>query len=239
MKYLLWKGLKFDVSNPEVYPPKPATLLLAEAASKIVRPGDTFLEVGTGSGAVAIAVAKFVKNSKVTASDINATVIRVTQHNARLNNVKIKTVVGNLFQPFKQRSFDVIAIHPPAVPYPAHTTWGLTKGMTIATNGGPDGSRLVVKSITQAVRYLKPGGELLLLLPHWSNTHKAYKALLNNYSSASTLSQKRVRFFPAIEGRPTKKLLQYITTLSKNGVIDIQRDKKSLFSMVSVIQALK
>ena len=106
MKYLLWKGLKFDVSNPEVYPPKPATLLLAEAASKIVRPGDTFLEVGTGSGAVAIAVAKFVRNAKVTASDINATAIQVTRLNARLNNVKIQTSVGNLFQPFQTRSFE-------------------------------------------------------------------------------------------------------------------------------------
>src|SRR3989344_3104528 len=186
MKYLLWKGLKFDVSNPEVYPPKPATLLLAEAASKIVRPGDTFLEVGTGSGAVAIAVAKFVRNAKVTASDINATAIQVTRLNARLNNVKIQTSVGNLFQPFQTRSFDVIVVHPPAVPYPPHTTWGLTRGMTVATNGGPDGSRLVVQSIVQAVRYLKPGGKLLLLLPYWSDTHKAYKALLNNYASVST-----------------------------------------------------
>ncbi len=68
---MIWRGLKFDVSNQEVYAPKPATLLLAEAASKIVKPKDNFLEVGTGSGAIAIAIAKFVKGAKITASDIS------------------------------------------------------------------------------------------------------------------------------------------------------------------------
>lgn len=236
---MIWRGLAFDTNNPEVYPPKPATLLLADTASKVVKSRDNFLEVGTGSGAVAIAVAKFVKGSKVVASDISKKAIKVTHANAQLNKVKIKTVVGNLFKPFKAGSFNVIAIHPPAVPYLAHATWGFTRGMAVATNGGPDGSQTLVKSISQAERYLKPGGKLLLLLPHWSNTKKAYEALLANYSSVTRLSQKRVKFFPAVEGKPTKKLLQYVKTLSKNGIIELWEDKNSLYSRVSVIQAIK
>lgn len=236
---MIWHNLKFNVSNPEVYPPKPATLLLAEAALKTVRPGDNFLEIGTGSGAVAITVAKFIKNVKVTASDINQEAIKITKFNAKLNKTKIKTVVGNLFKPFKKNNFNIIAIHPPAVPYPLNKTWGLTDGMTIATNGGYDGSKLVVQSIFQAVKYLKQNGRLLLLLPHWSNTKKAYEALLENYLSVQKLSEKEVQFFPSIEGNPTKELLRHIKVLSDNDTIELFYKKNKLYSRVSVIQAIK
>lgn len=236
---MIWKGLKFNTNNPEVYQPKPASLLLAKEAMKAVEPKDNFLEVGTGSGIVAIAVAKFVKNSKVTASDISPEAIKAANINAKLNKVKIKTVVGDLFKPFQTNSFDVIAIHPPAVPYPVNKTWGLSKGMTIATNGGLDGSNLVVKSISKAVKYLKPNGKLLLLLPHWSNVKKAYEELLNNYLSVSKLSEKKVQFFPATEGKPTEKLLQHVRTLSKSGIIELWQKNKKMYSRVSVIQAIK
>ncbi len=236
---MIWHHIKFDTSNPEVYPPKPATLLLAEVASKVVKPKDNFLEIGTGSGAVAIVVAKLVKGVKVTASDINKEAIKVTKHNAKLNKVKIKAVVGNLFKPFKKNSFDIIAVHPPAVPYPIGKTWGLTKGMTIATNGGRDGSKIVVQTIFQAVKYLKPKGKLLLLLPHWSNTKKAYEALFDNYSLVSRSSQKKVQFFPTTEGKPTKELIQHIKALSRNGIIELSYKNKKWYSRVSVIQAVK
>ena len=184
---MMWRGLKFNIDNPEVYPPKPATLLLAEAALKVAKPGGNFLEIGTGAGAVAIAVARFVRVARVTASDINVVAIKVASLNAKLNRVKIRTVVGDLFEPFARDRFDVIAIHPPAVPYPIDKSWGLTRGMTIATDGGYDGSNLMVLSLSQAVRHLKPGGRLLLLLPQWSNTRKAYDVLSNHYRYHSHL----------------------------------------------------
>lgn len=236
---MIWRSLKFDTSSTEVYHPKPATLLLEEEASKIVKPKESFLEIGTGSGAVAITVAKFVKGAKVTASDISKEAIKVSEINAKLNNVKIETIVGDLFKPFKENSFDVIATHPPAVPYPSQKTWGLTKGMTIATNGGDDGSKLTVKSIYQAVKYLKPKGKLLLLLPHWSNTKKAYETLLENYSTVRKISEKKVQFFPMDDGKPTKELMAYVSNLVKNGVIELFLQNKKLYSRVSVIEATK
>lgn len=236
---MIWKKLKFDTSNPEVYPPKPATLLLAEAVTKIVKPNDKVLEVGTGSGAVAIAVAKFVQGTDVTASDINPEAINTVLINAKLNNIQLKTVTGDWYKPFKPNSFDVIVVHPPAVPYPKNKTWGLSKGMTVATNGGFDGSELVVRSITEAIKYLKPGGNLLLLLPHWSNTRKAYEALFKSYSSVSKVSEKIVEFFPAVEGNPTEELLDHVDTLANNGVIELWHKGGKMYSRVSVIQAMK
>ena len=193
-RFSFWKGLRFDVSSPDVYQPKPASLFLAEIVTRLVQPGERVLEVGTGSGVIAIAIAKFVKSTRVTASDINPKAIETTRINATLNKVRIKTMIGDLYHPFKRNSFDVIVVHPPAVPYLPGRTWGFSKGMTVATNGGHDGSRLVVKSISEAVPYLKPNGRLLIGLPHWSDTGKAYEELLSCYASVSKIAEKDLIF---------------------------------------------
>lgn len=236
---MIWRGLSFDTSNAEVYQPKPATLFCAEHAIALVKPGERVLEVGTGSGAIAIAIAKFVARSRVTASDINPEAVAATLHNARLNKVKIKVVAGNLYRPFKPSSFDVIIVHPPAVPYPSGRTWGMTKGMSVATNGGPDGSIVVTRSISEAVTYLKPKGRLILLLPHWSNAKKAYEELLGSYSSMRKIAEKKVRFFPTTEGRPTKQLLMHVRKLANEGVIELWEENGLLYSKVSIIEAIK
>ena len=111
--------------------------------------------------------------------------------------------------------------------------------MTIATNGGYDGSKLVVESISRAVKYLKPRGKLLLLLPHWSNSKKAYETLLKNYSTVRKISEKKVQFFPAIEGKPTKELIAHVRDLAKSGVIELSLQNKKLYSRVSVLEASK
>jgi methylase of polypeptide subunit release factors len=147
--------------------------------------------------------------------------------------------VIDLFKPFKDHRFDVIAIHPPAVPYPIGKTWGLTEGMTIATNGGYDGSRLTLLSISQATQYLTPNGKFLLLLPHWSNTKKAYGMLSTHYRTIRKLSEKKVRFFPMTEGKPTRELAGHIERLTKNGIVEIIYKNEILYSRVSVIQAVK
>ena len=59
-KIFSWKGLKLNVLNPNIYQPKPASILLAETSLKIVKSNDKVLDVCTGSGIVAIAIAKFV-----------------------------------------------------------------------------------------------------------------------------------------------------------------------------------
>ncbi|MDD5357308.1 MAG: methyltransferase, partial [Candidatus Pacebacteria bacterium] len=226
---MIWKGLKI-VSNKEVYPPKPASLFFAQAVIKIIKPRQEVLEVGTGSGVVAIAVGKFVKGSKVIASDINPEAISVAKQNAEINKVKVDFIRGDFLKPFKGKKFDAMLIHPPAIAYPKGETWGMSKGMTIATNGGPDGSKLVIKSIVESKKYLKPKGKLFLLLPHWSNTKLAYKALRSNYSSIKTLAKKRVEFFPLSEGKPNKKVLEHARNLAKRGIIELHFVKGRAFS---------
>ena len=131
---MMWKGLDIIVKH-DIYPPKPASLLLADAAVKIIKPNEKVLDMCTGSGIVAIAVAKFVPNAEVFASDINPEALSVTKENTKLNKTKVNIVLSDLYKKFYDEEFDVITVHPPAVPYPKLKEWDMPKSMKIATNG--------------------------------------------------------------------------------------------------------
>jgi hypothetical protein len=131
----------------------------------------------------------------------------------------------------------VVTVHPPAVPYPADGDWGLTRGMRVATDGGGDGSTLVVRSIVEAHPLLKPGGRLLLLLPHWSHLGKARQALSDTYPSVEELARLTVEFFPVREGRPDGRLLAHLKQLAAEGSIEMTFGGPVPLSVVSVVEA--
>ena len=237
--FFYWNGLEFDISNPNVYPPKPASLLLAECAVKIVKSGDRVLDVCTGCGIVAVAIAKFVPKAVVFASDINYEAIISAHQNAERNGVKIATVLTDLYDSFLNNKLDVITAHPPAVPCPPHKNWRTTLGMSIAINGGSDGLALVSRSIMEATTCLNKNGKLLLVLPHWCNFKKAYNLLRKNYSSISEIVRQKVEFFPATEFKPEKSVINYAYELAKKGVIEIEFKNNVPYSVVSVVQAIK
>ncbi len=234
-KYFSWKGINFDVSNPSVYPPKPASLLLAETVIKNVKSGEKMLDVCTGCGIVAIAVAKFVPNIYVVASDINPDAIKVARDNAVRNQAVVQERLGNLFEPFSDASFDVITVHPPAIPYSQKNNFSMPEGIYLATNGGRDGSAIIRRAIVEAKRCLKKDGRLLMLVPHWSNFNKSYNLLRKNYRNVSILAQKKVRFWLLDYG--DKEVIEYAYKLAKCGIIEIKFKNNRPFSTVSVVCA--
>jgi release factor glutamine methyltransferase len=233
---ILWRGLAFETDDSEVYAPKPASFLLAEVASKRLAAGARALDMCTGSGVVGIAVAKFVKDAQVTVADANRKALAAAQRNAARNGVTISAVFSDLYQGFADGEFDVITVHPPAVPYPDGRDWGLSDGMKLATNGGGDGSELVVRSIVEARRHLKRGGRLLLLLPHWSNVHKARAALREHYVGVEEIARLDVDFFPVKEGKPDEQLLQHVRRLAAAGLIEMTFESEIPRSVVSVVE---
>jgi len=234
---ILWRGLEFETDDEDVYAPKPASLLLAEQAIERVRPGERVLDACTGSGVVGISIAKFVPGSRVTVSDINDAALASAKRNAARNAVDVRLAPSNLYKDFADAEFDVVTVHPPAVPYPDDSTWGLSAGMQVATDGGSDGSNLVVRSIAEARRVLRKGGRLLLLLPHWSNVEKARQTLRGHYSDVAELARKSVEFFPVREGKPSEKLLAHVRQLAAAGVIEMTFEGAFPLSTVSVIEA--
>ncbi len=99
--------------SPEVFHPGFffSTKLLLQYINKLPLPEKSFLELGCGSGLIAIAAAK--KGAKVSASDINAVAVESLLKNSRQNKVKMEIIHSDLFHNIPEQQFDVIAINPP------------------------------------------------------------------------------------------------------------------------------
>ncbi|MGT2800742.1 peptide chain release factor N(5)-glutamine methyltransferase [Streptococcus marmotae] len=107
-------GLEFSV-DPRVLIPRPETeelvnLILAENAESDI----AVLDIGTGSGAIAISLAKTQPNWRVTASDISLDALAVAQENAKQNQVELAFVQSNVWQDVKGQ-YDIIVSNPPYI----------------------------------------------------------------------------------------------------------------------------
>jgi release factor glutamine methyltransferase len=170
-------GLAFQV-NPDVLIPRPETELLVEQALARASPGDWILDIGTGSGAIAIAVHKRLPETKVFACDISAAALRVARQNARRLAAAVPLAQADLVEPFRTESFDLITCNPP---YVALTDLSALQREVrqyephVALFGGDDGLDAYRRLSTTANRVLRPGGWLLMEVGY--NTSAAVKPL--------------------------------------------------------------
>lgn len=162
-------SLLFKV-NSAVMIPRPETETLVEAALKIFSPGSSpsILEIGTGSGAISIALATELPQASIIALDISFEALTVAKGNASSHGVSsIQFIEGNLYEPLKGESelFDLIISNPPYIP--TTEVPQLPPGIRdyepyIAFDGGTDGLELYRKIIREAHHNLKHVGYLLL-----------------------------------------------------------------------------
>lgn len=145
---------------PGVYAPQEDTALLAGALSdESLPPGSAVLDVGTGTGALAVAAAR--RGWRVTAVDVSWRAVCAARLNAARTGLPIRVRRGNLFTPVRGESFDLVLANPPYVPAPGggHRPRGAAR----AWDAGRDG-RLVLDRICREVPgLLRPGGVLLLV----------------------------------------------------------------------------
>jgi len=168
-------SLDFLVS-PAVLIPRPETELLVEEALKL-REQNLFpdncqlhiFDLGTGSGAIAISLAKEIESAFIWASDISFEALAVAKDNARHHNLndRITFCQGDLWQPFSPSSisFDMIISNPPYIP--AETFETLPPEVRyyeprIALDGHESGIHFIKRIIEESGMYLKPGGWLLI-----------------------------------------------------------------------------
>jgi len=178
--------LEIDVS-PDVYNPSDDSYLLLKVVE--VSPDGSFLEVGTGTGLVAVHAAKL--GAKVTAVDINPHAVDCAKRNAARNNVRLEVVHGDLFDKIPG-SFDVIAFNPPYLPgEPTSTTW-----IEKAWSGGDEGSEVAVRFLRDAWRHLNPGGRIYIILSSVGGLMSVLKAAKERYSAEMLIEQRM--FFESI-----------------------------------------
>jgi len=105
-----YKGLKIAVFE-NVYEPAEDTYLLAE---NIPREPTRLLEIGTGTGIVALTAARL--GHDVTATDVNPAATACARWNARINRTPIDVREGDLFEPVRGETYDVVLFNPPYLP---------------------------------------------------------------------------------------------------------------------------
>jgi release factor glutamine methyltransferase len=152
--------------TPAVLIPRPETELVVERALAALRPDATAMaDLGTGSGAIALAVASERPSLQVTAVDVSGEALEVAKRNAarlQLGNVRFER--GSWLAPLAGRRFDVIAANPP---YVARGDTNLAQDVSRfepegALIAGATGLEAIEQIVAQAGSHLRPGGWLIL-----------------------------------------------------------------------------
>lgn len=177
-------GLNFIV-RPGVLIPRGDTELAVEMVIERCRGFDKLVyiaDIGCGSGAIGISVAKYAANAFVTMVDISDAAIGTTEENIRLNNVKdrVKAVKGNLLQPILGQKFDIIVSNPPYIE--TDEIKSLMKDVReyeplLALDGGDEGLDFYNAITNDAASYLRPSGMLVYEIG-W-NQAEAVRDILN------------------------------------------------------------
>lgn len=169
LQYILGKcefmGFEFKVDARALIP-RPETEILVESALKELRIETNailkILDLGTGSGCIAVSIAKLLPNSTVWAVDLSQEALALAQENANLNKVEIKFLCSDLFKEVKNNKFDLIISNPPYVSI--NEFQGLAKEISFepkqALVAGSDGLDFYRSIISQASAYLNSNGLL-------------------------------------------------------------------------------
>lgn len=155
-------GLDFEVS-PAVLIPRPETELLVALANERLPYGGSVLDLGTGSGAVAITLAHVRSDASVTATDVSANALQLAQRNAARHQLSVHFVLSDWYQAVVG-SFDLVVSNPPYIAAgDAHLSQGdLRFEPADALTDHADGLQALSALITGAPQHLRQGGWLLM-----------------------------------------------------------------------------
>jgi release factor glutamine methyltransferase len=155
---------------PDVLIPRPDSELAVTECLRLAKgmAAPRVLDLGTGSGNLAVAVAKHYKGARVTAVDLSPKALAVAERNAVKHGVaeRVRFLGGDLFAPLPAgERFDFILSNPPYIP--RDDIAKLAPGVRdyephLALDGGPDGYAVLERLVAGARDWLEPGGYLLV-----------------------------------------------------------------------------
>ncbi|MFH0771829.1 MAG: peptide chain release factor N(5)-glutamine methyltransferase [Candidatus Omnitrophota bacterium] len=163
-------GLKFRVDS-NVLIPRPETEVLVEQVLKLMekigKESKHILDIGTGSGAIAVSLTKCDPLCKIIASDISEEALGLARSNAVLNGVedRVRFILADLFLGIPENErFDLIISNPPYIPSDSYEALPLEVKCEpkLALDGGPNGLAFYRRIIPESVIWLKPEGYLVL-----------------------------------------------------------------------------
>jgi release factor glutamine methyltransferase len=204
--YLLgWRefyGRPFQVDS-RVLIPRPETELLVDLALARLEPGvpSQLLDLGAGSGNVALALALERPACQVTAIDASPHSLAVAHDNKRLLGAgNISLIQGEWLEPVVGRAFDLVVSNPPYVAEadPCLDRGDLRYEPRLALASGPDGLDAIRRIVATAPRHLKPGG--WLLFEHGFDQDNECRRLLAEAGFADIMTVADLAELPRVSG---------------------------------------
>ncbi|MFG2617264.1 HemK2/MTQ2 family protein methyltransferase [Streptomyces sp. NPDC048507] len=186
------------MSLPGVYPPQEDTRLLAEALThERLGPGSDVLEIGTGTGALALLAAG--RGARVTAVDVSWPAVLTARLNARRGRLPLRVLHGDFADRTEGRRFDLILSNPPYVPAPRVRL--PSRGRERAWDAGPDGRAVIDRICASAPALLSPGGVLLIVHSGMCGAARTVDRLAGTGLTAGVTARASVPWGPVLRSR--------------------------------------
>jgi release factor glutamine methyltransferase len=182
-----YMGMEFETCK-QVYEPAEDTFLLAENLS--IKKSDRILEIGTGTGIIAIIASKKAKN--VVAVDINVHAVQCAQKNAEINQAIVDVRLGDLFGPVEDEKFDLILFNTPYLP--THNEEMVEDDLEAAWDGGKNGRRVIDRFIKELPEHLTAEGRVQLVQSSLSDVEQTIGKLMEMGFKASITASERFFF---------------------------------------------
>lgn len=191
-------GLPFRVTR-DVLIPRPETEHLVEKAIELAThfPVPRIVDIGTGSGAVAVALAHALPGTQITTIDISETALDLACQNAKRNNATVRFLHGDLLAPVAGERFEIVVSNPPYVPTTDRHSLAVEVRdyePGLALFAGEDGLDVYRRLIPAAFSVVVPGGFIALEIGYGQS--EAIRTLL------SKSGFNDVAFTPDLQGIP-------------------------------------
>lgn len=192
-----FRSLPFVVT-PDVLIPRPESELLVECVHECLGSSDratggaaTVCDVGTGSGCLAVSIARELPGVRVTAVDVSENALAVARRNAELLGVcgSVEFARGDLFSGVTPaRRFDVVVSNPPYVAEGEELPAEVRHEPVLALRAGRDGLDVIRRLIAESAAWIRPGGWLLMEFGYGQADRVAALAVSGGFEDVSIRS---------------------------------------------------
>ena len=203
--------------SKKVFTPNATSDLLVTSTIKMLKKKSDILDLGCGTGFVGLTISK---NSKIKNnyyfSDISSKAITLCKKNAKKNNMKIEAKIGDIFQPWKNKKFDIIVESVSGI---AKKVANVSPWYTnnIPCDCGEDGTLLISKVLKESKKYLKKNGKIIFPIVSFSDKKKILKIAKKYFIKVNLIMSKG---WPLPKSMYSKSKLLY--RLKKKGIINFE-----------------